>query len=118
MSSVDGHAVVTVIIKFLIAAVLVGGIVSIFVDEVYLKKNAIVDVDVGAYVDSVVVAAPTPQPVLCPEYYRVGEGETLHTISVKCDDLLIMEENPGVDDMDVVPGMILKLSSYRRMLAI
>ncbi|KAJ0972684.1 hypothetical protein J5N97_020643 [Dioscorea zingiberensis] len=42
----------------------------------------------------------------CEEIYVVGEGETLHTISDKCGDPFILEENPHIQDPDdVFPGL-------------
>ncbi|MED6118004.1 hypothetical protein PIB30_115391, partial [Stylosanthes scabra] len=42
----------------------------------------------------------------CEEIYVVGEGETLHTISDKCGDPFIVENNPHIHDPDdVFPGL-------------
>ncbi|KAL8500148.1 hypothetical protein ACS0TY_019948 [Phlomoides rotata] len=42
----------------------------------------------------------------CEEIYVVGEGETLHTISDKCGDPFIVEQNPHINDPDdVFPGL-------------
>ncbi|CAI9762388.1 unnamed protein product [Fraxinus pennsylvanica] len=42
----------------------------------------------------------------CEEIYVVGEGETLHTISDKCGDPFIVEQNPHIHDPDdVFPGL-------------
>ncbi|CAA0842631.1 peptidoglycan-binding LysM domain-containing protein [Striga hermonthica] len=53
----------------------------------------------------------------CDEIYVVREGETLQTISEKCDDPFIVERNPHVHDPDdVFPGLVIKItpfSSYR-----
>ncbi|GER31282.1 peptidoglycan-binding LysM domain-containing protein [Striga asiatica] len=53
----------------------------------------------------------------CDEIYVVREGETLQTISEKCDDPFILERNPHVHDPDdVFPGLVIKItpfSSYR-----
>ncbi|OAY86007.1 hypothetical protein ACMD2_22348 [Ananas comosus] len=38
----------------------------------------------------------------CDEIYVVGEGETLHSISDKCGDAFILEENPHIQDPDDV----------------
>lgn len=44
----------------------------------------------------------------CDELYIVGEGETLQTISVKCNDIFILDDNPQVNDTDDIgPGTIL-----------
>ncbi|XP_072957467.1 uncharacterized protein [Typha angustifolia] len=47
----------------------------------------------------------------CDEIYVVGEGETLHTISDKCGDPYIVEENPHIHDPDdVFPGLVIKIT--------
>ncbi|CAK9135217.1 unnamed protein product [Ilex paraguariensis] len=47
----------------------------------------------------------------CDEIYVVGEGETLHTISAKCDDPYIIEQNPYIQDSDdVYPGLVIKIT--------
>ncbi|KAG6765159.1 hypothetical protein POTOM_029177 [Populus tomentosa] len=49
----------------------------------------------------------------CDEIYVVGEGETLHTISEKCRDPYIVEENPHIHDPDdVFPGLVIKISPF------
>ncbi|XP_057452895.1 uncharacterized protein LOC130744754 [Lotus japonicus] len=46
----------------------------------------------------------------CDEIYVVGEGETLHTISDKCGDPFIVENNPHIHDPDeVFPGLVIKI---------
>ncbi|XP_020262294.1 uncharacterized protein LOC109838249 [Asparagus officinalis] len=51
----------------------------------------------------------------CEEIYVVGEGETLHSISDKCGDPFIVEENPQIkDDGDVYPGLVLKITHFVR----
>ncbi|KAK7349573.1 hypothetical protein VNO77_07040 [Canavalia gladiata] len=48
----------------------------------------------------------------CDEIYVVGEGETLHSISDKCDDPFIVENNPHIHDPDdVFPGLVIKITS-------
>ncbi|KAI3704899.1 hypothetical protein L1987_75128 [Smallanthus sonchifolius] len=48
---------------------------------------------------------------VCDEIYVVGEGETLHTISEKCGDPFIIEENPHIHDPDdVFPGLVIKIT--------
>lgn len=47
----------------------------------------------------------------CEEIYVVGEGETLHTISDKCQDPFIVDQNPLIQDSDVYPGLVLKITS-------
>ncbi|KAG5070871.1 hypothetical protein JHK86_006082 [Glycine max] len=43
------------------------------------------------------------------EIYVVGEGETLHTISDKCGDPFIVENNPHIHDPDdVFPGLVIE----------
>ncbi|MFS8013519.1 putative LysM domain-containing protein [Helianthus anomalus] len=47
----------------------------------------------------------------CDEIYVVEEGETLHTISDKCGDPFILEENPHIHDPDdVFPGLVIKIT--------
>ncbi|KAI3749017.1 hypothetical protein L6452_12526 [Arctium lappa] len=47
----------------------------------------------------------------CDEIYVVGEGETLNTISEKCGDPFIVEENPHIHDPDdVFPGLVIKIT--------
>ncbi|OMP00470.1 hypothetical protein COLO4_12635 [Corchorus olitorius] len=47
----------------------------------------------------------------CDEIYVVGEGETLHSISVKCGDPFIVEQNPHIHDPDdVFPGLVIKIT--------
>ncbi|KAI4354930.1 hypothetical protein L6164_003753 [Bauhinia variegata] len=43
-----------------------------------------------------------------PEIYVVGEGQTLHSISGKCGDPFIVENNPHIHDPDdVFPGLLI-----------
>ncbi|KAJ9188394.1 hypothetical protein P3X46_003754 [Hevea brasiliensis] len=47
----------------------------------------------------------------CDEIYVVQEGETLHTISDKCGDPFIVEQNPHIHDPDdVFPGLVIKIT--------
>ncbi|CAI9771880.1 unnamed protein product [Fraxinus pennsylvanica] len=47
----------------------------------------------------------------CEEIYVVREGETLHTISDKCEDPFIVEQNPHIHDPDdVFPGLVIKIT--------
>ncbi|XVE76002.1 hypothetical protein DITRI_Ditri12bG0137600 [Diplodiscus trichospermus] len=49
----------------------------------------------------------------CDEIYAVGEGETLQTISEKCGDPFIVEENPHIHDPDdVFPGLVIKITPF------
>ncbi|KAL3839793.1 hypothetical protein ACJIZ3_024384 [Penstemon smallii] len=49
----------------------------------------------------------------CDEIYVVKEGETLHTISNKCGDPYIVEENPHIHDPDdVFPGLVIKITPF------
>ncbi|KAG5009275.1 hypothetical protein AAZX31_07G075800 [Glycine max] len=51
----------------------------------------------------------------CEEIYVVGEGETLHTISDKCGDPFIVENNPHIHDPDdVFPGLVIKITPSLR----
>ncbi|KAI3518210.1 hypothetical protein L1887_06702 [Cichorium endivia] len=50
----------------------------------------------------------------CDEIYVVREGETLHTISEKCGDPYIVEENPHIHDPDdIFPGLVIKISPFK-----
>ncbi|KAL2556016.1 Peptidoglycan-binding LysM domain-containing family protein [Forsythia ovata] len=50
----------------------------------------------------------------CEEIYVVREGETLHTISDKCSDPYIVEQNPQIHDSDdVFPGLVIKITPYK-----
>lgn len=52
----------------------------------------------------------------CDEIYVVREGETLHTISEKCGDPYIVEENPHIHDPDdVFPGLVIKITPSKNM---
>ncbi|KAH6762212.1 peptidoglycan-binding LysM domain-containing protein [Perilla frutescens var. hirtella] len=58
------------------------------------------------------VAATWP----CDEIYVVREGETLHTISEKCGDPYIVEENPHIHDPDdVFPGLVIKITPFNNI---
>ncbi|KAK8507012.1 hypothetical protein V6N13_024949 [Hibiscus sabdariffa] len=49
----------------------------------------------------------------CDEMYVVGEGETLQTISEKCGDPFIVEQNPHIHDPDdVFPGLVIKITPF------
>ncbi|KAL6569453.1 hypothetical protein OROMI_013967 [Orobanche minor] len=49
----------------------------------------------------------------CDEIYVVGEGETLQTISEKCDDPFVLEQNPHIHDPDdVFPGLVIKIKPF------
>ncbi|XP_028782351.1 uncharacterized protein LOC114750952 [Neltuma alba] len=49
----------------------------------------------------------------CDEIYVVRVGETLQTISEKCGDPYIVEENPHIHDPDdVFPGLVIKISPF------
>ncbi|KAL7158603.1 hypothetical protein ABFS83_02G155200 [Erythranthe nasuta] len=53
----------------------------------------------------------------CSEIYQVKEGETLHSISDKCDDPYILDNNPHIQQHDdVFPGLVIKITSSRNML--
>lgn len=52
----------------------------------------------------------------CDEIYVVKEGETLHTISEKCGDPFIVEQNPHIHDPDdVFPGLVIKITPYNNL---
>ncbi|KAL7121225.1 hypothetical protein ACP275_02G169900 [Erythranthe tilingii] len=52
----------------------------------------------------------------CSEIYQVKEGETLHSISDKCDDPYILENNPHIQQHDdVFPGLVIKITTSRNM---
>ncbi|XP_057952216.1 uncharacterized protein LOC131146565 [Malania oleifera] len=78
-------------------------------------------------VSSLRESSPASEPVKgtqlldrpCDEIYVVGEGETLHTISDKCGDPFIVEQNPHIHDPDdVFPGLVIKItpSKHRKLL--
>jgi hypothetical protein len=49
----------------------------------------------------------------CDEIYVVREGETLQTISEKCGDPFIVEENPHIHDPDdVFPGLVIRITPF------
>ncbi|KAJ4811912.1 Peptidoglycan-binding LysM domain-containing protein [Rhynchospora pubera] len=51
----------------------------------------------------------------CDELYVVTEGETLHSISDKCHDPFILEENPHIHDPDdVFPGLVIKITQINK----
>ncbi|KAJ3680053.1 hypothetical protein LUZ60_016331 [Juncus effusus] len=53
----------------------------------------------------------------CDELYVVTEGETLHSISDKCHDPFILEENPHIHDPDdVFPGLVIKITQTSKSL--
>lgn len=61
--------------------------------------------EVATWNDAVYMKRP------CDEIYVVREGETLHTISEKCGDPYIVEENPHIHDPDdVFPGLVIKIT--------
>ena len=48
----------------------------------------------------------------CNELYVAKEGETLQTISVKCDAIHILDDNPHISDTDDIgPGTVLFIRS-------
>ncbi|KAK3405826.1 hypothetical protein EUGRSUZ_K02057 [Eucalyptus grandis] len=50
----------------------------------------------------------------CDEIYVVREGETLQTISAKCEDPFILENNPHIyDPDDVYPGLVITITPFR-----
>ncbi|KAI6674119.1 hypothetical protein NL676_002025 [Syzygium grande] len=50
----------------------------------------------------------------CDEVYVVRKGETLQTISAKCEDPFILENNPHIyDPDDVYPGLVLMITPFR-----
>ncbi|KAI3808845.1 hypothetical protein L1987_24807 [Smallanthus sonchifolius] len=67
----------------------------------------------GSYTDdnSLISKVNPVMGQVCDEIYVVGEGETLHTISEKCGDPFIIEENPHIHDPDdVFPGLVIKIT--------
>lgn len=49
----------------------------------------------------------------CDEVYVVREGETLQTISERCGDPYIVEENPHIQDPDdIFPGLVIKINPF------
>ncbi|CDP18626.1 unnamed protein product [Coffea canephora] len=52
----------------------------------------------------------------CDEIHAVREGETLHTISGKCGDPYIFEQNPHIHDPDdVFPELVIKITPFTNM---
>jgi hypothetical protein len=50
----------------------------------------------------------------CDEIYVVAEDETLHSISDRCGDPYILEQNPHVHDPDdVFPGLVIKITASK-----
>ncbi|KAJ1392572.1 LysM domain [Sesbania bispinosa] len=73
-------------------------VLSIYRDESLFPNH-------GNFIDSQLLSRP------CDEIYVVGEGETLHTISDKCGDPFIVENNPHIHDPDdVFPGLVIKIT--------
>lgn len=53
----------------------------------------------------------------CDEIYVVHEGETLQSISEKCGDPFIVEENPHINDPDdVFPGLVIKITPFHHII--
>ncbi|XP_062117567.1 uncharacterized protein LOC133831324 [Humulus lupulus] len=51
---------------------------------------------------------------ICDEIYVVREAETLQTISERCGDPYIVEENPHIHDLDdIYPGLVIKITPFR-----
>lgn len=49
----------------------------------------------------------------CSEIYVVREGETLHSISDKCNDPFILENNPHIQQHDdVSPGLVIMITNF------
>ncbi|XP_030512926.1 uncharacterized protein LOC115726963 [Rhodamnia argentea] len=52
--------------------------------------------------------------VPCEEIYVVREGETLQTISARCEDPFVLENNPHIyDPDDVYPGLVITITPFR-----
>ncbi|CAA0837865.1 peptidoglycan-binding LysM domain-containing protein [Striga hermonthica] len=65
----------------------------------------------GVHVESEILGNVFSSERPCDEIYVVREGETLHTISEKCGDPFIVEENPHIHDPDdVFPGLVIKIT--------
>ncbi|TKY63829.1 transducin family protein/WD-40 repeat protein [Spatholobus suberectus] len=74
-------------------------LLSMFKDSSMLPNRS------NNFVDSQLLSRP------CDEIYVVGEGETLHTISDKCGDPFIVENNPHIHDPDdVFHGLVIKIT--------
>ncbi|KAJ3682092.1 hypothetical protein LUZ60_014665 [Juncus effusus] len=55
----------------------------------------------------------------CDEIYVVSEGETLNSISDKCDDPFIVERNPHIHDPDdVFPGLVIMITPSAKLKSI
>ena len=63
-----------------------------------------------------ITALATARPIVreehpCEEIYIVGDGETLQTISEKCNAPFILDDNPQIQDTDdIYEGLPLQLS--------
>nr|GLL34432.1 uncharacterized protein LOC109155627 [Ipomoea trifida]GMD31640.1 LysM domain containing protein [Ipomoea batatas]GMD34787.1 LysM domain containing protein [Ipomoea batatas] len=70
------------------------------------------DEDYGSYISS---NSDDDKNDFCDEIYVVKEGETLQTISDKCNDPFILEENTQIKDFDdVFPGLVIKITSLKK----
>lgn len=59
----------------------------------------------------IVVASAEAESKPCDDIYIVKEGETLHTISAKCNDPFIVDHNPQIQDSDdVFPGLLIQIT--------
>lgn len=67
----------------------------------------------GAYVGGGGGRAAAASGRKCSDIYVVREGETLHSISDKCDDPFILENNPHIQQHDdVSPGLVIKITNF------
>ena len=54
----------------------------------------------------------------CGETYMVHEGESLQSISQKCNDPFVVEGNPQLELEDVVPGQLLRVQCSQRKISL
>ncbi|KAG9132494.1 hypothetical protein Leryth_008424 [Lithospermum erythrorhizon] len=77
------------------------------------ENNPFTTYDEEAYIHIHQVKGNKLQDRPCEEIYVVVEGETLHTISDKCGDPFIVENNPHIHDPDdVFPGLVIKITPH------
>jgi len=63
------------------------------------------------FMTALATARPIAEEHPCDEIYIVGEGETLQTISEKCNAPFILIDNPHIQDTDdVYEGVPLKIT--------
>ncbi|KAK7390047.1 hypothetical protein VNO78_25345 [Psophocarpus tetragonolobus] len=80
-------------------------LVALVLLSMFKDSSILLPTHANNFLDSTLLSRP------CEEIYVVGEGETLHTISDKCGDPFIVENNPHIHDPDdVFPGLVIKIT--------